>query len=222
MSAHMQMEVMKLKKKILALTAVVEDAVKRSIKSIVDRDAKLAQQIIDGDTEIDHAEVDIEEDCLKILALYQPVATDLRFVVVVLKINNDIERVGDLAVNIAERALFLCSQERIGIPFDFADMCNKALTMLGQSLDGLMKMNADLARKVRASDDEVDEINRQMYLKIGQAVCKNPEHVERLLSYLSASRHLERIADYATNIAEDVIYLIEGEIVRHKPTFPEA
>jgi phosphate transport system protein len=94
--------------------------------------------------------------------------------------------------------------------------------MLGQSLDGLMKMNADLARKVRASDDEVDEINRQMYLKIGQAVCKNPEHVERLLSYLSASRHLERIADYATNIAEDVIYLIEGEIVRHKPTFPEA
>jgi phosphate transport system protein len=128
--------------------------------------------------------------------------------------------VGDLAVNIAERALFLCTQEPIDVPFDFAEMRRKTLAMLRDSLGALMNMDARLARQVRALDDEVDEINREMYLKIGQAVRKDPHHIERLLSYLSASRHLERIADYATNIAEDVIYLIEGQIVRHKPTFP--
>jgi len=220
MTVHMQTEIAKLKKKILALVAGVEEAVKQSVQAISDRDAGLAQRIIDGDGDIDHAEVEIEEDCLKILALYQPVATDLRFVVAVLKINNDIERVGDLAVNIAERALFLCDQLPIGIPFDFADMCGKALGMLGQSLDSLMKLDANLARRVRNLDDEVDEINRQMYVKVSQAVRKNPDHVEQLQSYLSASRHLERIADYATNIAEDVIYLTEGEIVRHKHDVP--
>lgn len=221
MNAHLQKEVAKLKTKILALTEVVENAVNKSVAAIGARDAKLAQEVIDGDANIDHAEVDIEEDCLKILALYQPVATDLRFVVAVLKINSDIERVGDLAVNLAERALFLCGREQIGIPFDFADMCTKALAMLRQSLDALLKMDADMAHKVRASDDEVDDINRQMYRKVGEAVRKTPEHVDILLCYLSASRHLERIADYATNIAEDVVYLIEGQIVRHKSTLPE-
>jgi len=220
MSAHLHVEIEKLKKKIVALTAVVEDAVRKAVKSVDDGNAELAQQLIDGDTDIDRTEVDIEEDCLKLLALYQPVATDLRFIVAVLKINNDVERVGDLAVNIAERALFLCTQEPIDVPFDFAEMRRKTLAMLRDSLGALMNMDARLARQVRALDDEVDEINREMYLKIGQAVRKNPHHIERLLSYLSASRHLERIADYATNIAEDVIYLIEGQIVRHKPTFP--
>jgi phosphate transport system protein len=220
MSAHLHVEIEKLKKKIVALTAVVEDAVRKAVKSVDDGNAELAQQLIDGDTDIDRTEVDIEEDCLKLLALYQPVATDLRFIVAVLKINNDVERVGDLAVNIAERALFLCTQEPIDVPFDFAEMRRKTLAMLRDSLGALMNMDARLARQVRALDDEVDEINREMYLKIGQAVRKDPHHIERLLSYLSASRHLERIADYATNIAEDVIYLIEGQIVRHKPTFP--
>ena len=216
MPRHLQNEMEKLKKKILSLTAMVENDVQKAVQSLGERNHRLAQEVIDADEEIDRDEVDIEEDCLKILALNQPVATDLRFLIAVLKINNDIERVGDLAVNIAERTIFLCGQPQIEAPFDFSDMKKKALAMLSGSLDALMKMDAELARRVREQDDEVDEINRQMYLQVGAAVRKNPDHVERLMSYLSVSRHLERIADYATNICEDVIYLVEGEIVRHK------
>jgi phosphate transport system protein len=195
--------------------------VQKAVKSLEDRDSKLAQEVIDADPGIDQAEVDIEEECLKVLALHQPVAVDLRFVIAVLKINNDLERVGDLAVNIAERTLFLCRQEPIAIPFDYSEIRRKALAMLGNSLDSLMNLDADLARKVRTSDDEVDFINRDMYAKVAQAMRNKPDHIERLLCYLSVSRHLERIADYATNIAEDLIYLVAGEIVRHKPWFPE-
>jgi phosphate transport system protein len=196
--------------------AIVESCLQKAVKSIEDRDAALAQEVIDGDIEIDRAEVEIEEDCLKILALHQPVAIDLRLVIAALKINNDIERIGDLGVNIAERAIFLAGHEPIEIPFDWGEMREKAMSMLARSLDALMKMDAEKAHAVRNSDDEIDELNRQMYTKVSRAVRKDPDHVERLLSYLSACRHLERIADYATNIAEDVIYMIEGEIVRHK------
>jgi phosphate transport system protein len=216
MSKHLETEIRKLKRKILALVAVAESRLQKAVKAIEDRDAALAREVIDGDPEIDQAEVEIEEDCLKILALHQPVAVDLRFIVAALKIDNDIERIGDLAVNIAERAVFLAGQEPIEIPFDWSGMRKKAMAMLSRSLDALMKMDAGKARAVRTSDDEVDELNREMYTKVAEAVRKNPEHVERLLSYLSACRHLERIADYATNIAEDVIYLIEGDIVRHR------
>jgi phosphate transport system protein len=221
MSTHLQHEVEKLKKKILALTAEVEDTVRKAVRSVVERDSKLAQEIVDGDVAIDHTEVDIEEDCLKLLALYQPVATDLRFIIAVLKINNDIERVGDLAVNIAERTLFLCVEPPIEVPPGLVEMSSKALAMLRGSLDALIEQDVQRARDIRAEDDEVDDLNRDMYAKINAATRKNPDHLERLQSYLSVSRHLERIADYATNIAEDVIYLMEGRIVRHKPTFPE-
>lgn len=221
MSTHLQREVEKLKNKILALTAKVEDVVHKSVRSLVERDATLAQEIVDGDVAIDQAEVDIEEDCLKLLALYQPVATDLRIIIAVLKINNDIERVGDLAVNIAERTLFLCAEPPIDVPFGFTEMCSKALAMLKGSLSALIDEDVQLARRIRAEDDEVDNLNRDMYAKVNAATRKDPDHLERLQSYLSVSRHLERIADYATNIAEDVIYLMEGQIVRHKPTFPK-
>jgi phosphate transport system protein len=167
------------------------------------------------------AEVDLEEDCLKILALYQPVATDLRVIVSVMKINNDIERIGDLAVNIAERTLFLCTKGPVEAPSDLAEMRSKALAMLTRSLEALVRMDTKCARDVRTSDDEVDALNRKLFQEFAAAVRRNPDHVECLLSYLLVGRHLERIADYATNIAEDVIYLMEGEIVRHKPTLPE-
>jgi len=222
MSRHLETEINRLKKKILALTTVVEGRVQKAVKAIEERDAKLAQGVVDGDMDIDQAEVEIEEDCLKILALHQPVAIDLHFIIAVLKINNDVERVGDLAVNIAERALFLCAQEPIEVPFEFAEMRSTATDMFRRSLDALMNLDSEKAHSVRACDDQVDELNREMYAKIGQAVRKNPKHVERLLSYLSVSRHLERIADYATNIAEDVIYMVEGEIVRHRPETPGA
>lgn len=221
MSKHLQQEIEKLKTKLLALVATAKHAVEKAVKSIDERDAALAQAVIDGDVEVDRADVDLEEDCLKILALYQPVATDLRVIVSVLKINNDIERIGDLAVNIAERTLFLCTEPPVAAPSDLAEMRTKALAMLTGSLDSLVRLDATRAREVRAADDEVDEINRQVFREFFAAVRKNPNDVECLVSYLFVGRHLERIADYATNIAEDVIYLIEGEIVRHKPTLPE-
>lgn len=221
MSKHLQHEVEKIKTKIIALTVKVEDLVRKAVKSVAERDVVLARGIVDGDEATDIAEVEIEEDCLKILALHQPVATDLRFIIAVMKINNDIERVGDLAVNIAERTLFLCDDDPIRIPFDFEEMSKKALWMLSGSLEALMQQDAKLAREVRASDDEVDELHRKMYATLSAAVRANPNHIDRLISYLTVSRHLERIADYATNIAEDVIYMIEGQIVRHKPNFPE-
>ena len=221
MARHLQQEIEKLKGKLLALVANAKDAVEKAVKSVDERDACLAQAVVEGDEEIDRAEVDLEEDCLKILALYQPVATDLRLIVSVMKINNDIERIGDLAVNIAERTLFLCTEPPIEAPSDLADMRTKALAMLTGSLDSLARQDTKRAREVRTGDDEVDDLNRQIFREFSAAVRKNPENVECLLSYLSVGRHLERIADYATNIAEDVIYLMEGEIVRHKPTLPE-
>ena len=220
MARHLQQEIEKLKTKLLALVANARNAVEKAVRSVDERDAGLAQAVVDGDLQIDRAEVDLEEDCLKILALYQPVATDLRLIVSVMKINNDIERIGDLAVNIAERTLFLCTKPPIEAPSDLAEMRIKALAMLTGSLDSLIRLDTKRAREVRAGDDEVDDLNRQIFMEFSAAVRKNPDHVESLLSYLSVGRHLERIADYATNIAEDVIYLMEGEIVRHKPTVP--
>ena len=221
MSMHLQQEIEHLKNKLLTLVATAKGAVEKAVKSVDELDAVLAQAVVDGDFEIDRAEVDLEEDCLKILALYQPVATNLRVIVSVMKMNNDIERVGDLAVNIAERALFLCGNGPVEAPSDLAEMRAKALAMLTRSLDALVRLDPQCAREVRASDDEVDALNRKLFQEFSAAVRKNPNHVESLLSYLSVGRHLERIADYATNIAEDVIYLMEGEIVRHKPTLPE-
>ncbi|MBF0543989.1 MAG: phosphate signaling complex protein PhoU [Candidatus Riflebacteria bacterium] len=221
MSKHLSTEIEKLKIRILALAGLVETQIHRAVKSLEDLDSETAQKIIDSDFEIDQAEVEIEEECLKILALHQPVAIDLRIIISALKINIDLERIGDLAVNIAERTLFLCDKPPINLSFDFAEIRRKSLSMLKDSLDSLMRLDADLAKKVRNSDDEVDQINRQMYLYIGAEGKKKPDQIDSLLSYLSVSRHLERVADYATNIAEDVIYLVEGIIVRHKPTFPE-
>jgi len=216
MTIHLQREIERLKKHILRLSAVVEESFQRAVKSLEERDSYLAQLVMESDFEIDKMEVEIEEECLKILALYQPVAVDLRFIVAVLKINNDLERIGDLAVNIAERAAFLATRERINIPFDFSGMARKAKSMLKRSLDALMKMDALLARGVCASDDEVDAMNREMYLQVQDGIRNQPEHLESLIHLLSASRHLERIADHATNIAEDVLYMIKGEIVRHR------
>jgi len=216
MAKHLQREIENLKKKLLALGAEVETSVRDATLSIEKRDSELAQKIIDDDVNIDNTEVEIEEDCLKILALHQPVAVDLRFIVAVLKINNDLERIGDLAVNIAERAVFLAGQPKVNISIDLVEMAHNAQSMLKKSIDALINHDAELAHKVCVSDDIVDHMNRQMYLKVQEAILKNPEQITPLIHLLSASRHLERIADHTTNIAEDVIYMIEGRIVRHK------
>lgn len=216
MSKHLQREIENLKKKILNLGARVETAVHEAIRSIDERDAVLAQKIIDEDEQIDDTEITVEEECLKILALHQPVAIDLRFIVAVLKINNDLERIGDLAVNIAERSAFLASQPEVKSSFDFAKMCKETEAMLKMSLDALVNLSSELAQQVCKNDDIIDAMNRQMYLKIQEAIQKHPDQMVSLIHLLSVSRHLERIADHATNIAEDVIYMIDGRIVRHK------
>jgi phosphate transport system protein len=187
-----------------------------AVTAIENRDAELANKVILGDTEIDQLEVNLEEDCLKILALHQPVAIDLRFIIAVLKINSDLERIGDLAVNMAERAQFLSGKSPIAIPFDLEGLALKTQKMLRESLDSLVNLNAGLARDVCVTDDEVDAINREMYDLVKAAIRIHPEQVDILIPYLSISRYLERIADHATNIAEDVIYMIEGEIARHR------
>src|SRR3989339_108923 len=163
MPKHMQHDIDKLKAKIIAMGEAVEDRVYQATLSVINRDPVKANAVIKGDRDVDDMEVDIEEDCLKILALYQPVAIDLRFIVAALKINSDLERIGDLAVNIAERAVFLATQEKINTGLDFSVMVEKTRAMLKKSIDALVTMDADLANTVLAADDEVDEINRQMY-----------------------------------------------------------
>jgi phosphate transport system protein len=216
MTMHMQREIEKLKKLVLSLGADVEENVHKAVQALQARDRALAEKIIAGDAAVDKFEVYLEEECLKILALHQPVAIDLRFVIAVLKINNDLERIGDLAVNIAERATYLASQEPVEIPFDFVGMANKTKLMLKKSLDALVNMDAREAWEVCAMDDEVDAINRQMYEQVQDGIRQRPDQMKSLIHCLSTSRHLERIADHATNIAEDVIYMVAGEIVRHK------
>ena len=216
MRTHLHREIENLKKKILSLGAVVEELVRTAVRAVAERDGELAAKGIGADVEIDQREVDLEEECLKILALHQPVAIDLRFVIAVLKINNDLERIGDLAVNIAERAAFIATQPEMDIPFDFPNMVDKVQVMLRDSLDALVNMDPHLAHAVILADDEVDAIHRRMFFQIREGFRTKSDQIEQLTHYMLVSRHLERIADHATNIAEDVIYMIEGQIVRHK------
>ena len=159
MAVHLHREIEVLKKKILMVGAIAESSVWDASQALQNRDEKLAQQVIDKDIQLDNMEVEVEEACLKTLALYQPVAIDLRFIVAVLKINNDLERVGDLAVNIAERALFIACHPPVDIGFDYMLMATKVQAMLKQSLDALVRYDVDAARMVCAQDDEVDAMN---------------------------------------------------------------
>lgn len=217
MARHLETELDALKRKLLALSAIVEETVGRAVRSLATRDERLGREILEADREIDLIEVDLEEDCLKILALHQPVAMDLRVVIAALKINNDLERIGDLAVNIAQRAISLSSLRPVEPPFDYDTMAKKTRAMLRRALDSLIDMDVQGAYEVCRLDDEIDEMNRDMYGKVFDSIRKDVTNLEALILYQSASRHLERIADYATNIAEDVIYMIEGDIVRHQP-----
>lgn len=216
MSKHLQTEIEKLKRNLLYLSAVVEDSVQKAVRAIESRDPASAEEVLQTDLEIDRMEVEIEEECLKVLALHQPVAGDLRFIIAILKMNNELERIGDQAVNIAERAALLARRPKVDMPFDFALMAEKAKDMLKQSLDALVNRDAKLARRVCAADDAVDDMHKQMYIKAQDGIRHHPEHAESYIFLLSISGQLERIADHATNVAEDVIYMVEGEIIRHK------
>ena len=216
MTRHIEHQIAQLKDSILRFGTIVEEAISRSNTALFKQDVDLAQKVIANDGEIDRLEVELEEECLKILALYQPVAADLRFVVAVLKINNDLERIGDLASNIAKTVSQLTTSGPFNLPEEISIMAKQAEEMVKNSLDAVVQADPDLARQVRDDDDVVDAGRQAVRTLVMQQIKKNPEKVESLLQINSVSKHLERIADMATNIAEDVIYMVEGEIVRHQ------
>ncbi|MDE2756890.1 MAG: phosphate signaling complex protein PhoU [Acidobacteriota bacterium] len=215
MSIHLQKDLEHLNKELLILSSMVEDATNKAILALVDRRLELARQVMREDDRINTREVLIEEECLKMLALHQPVAADLRFIVAVLKVNNDLERMGDLAVNIAERAAYLATREPLQVSLDFPKMAEGVREMVRASLDSLTNMNPRLARHVLTMDDEIDEANRGMFDILQDLMHRDPSTIERAVHMLSASRYLERIADLATNIAQDVVYIAEGRLIRH-------
>ena len=216
MPPRLQIEIDNLKKQILSLGAMVEEQVNKVIRALDTKDIEIARDVITIDKKVDEYEVEVEEECLKILALHQPVAVDLRFITAVIKINNDLERIGDEAVNIAERVIFLGSRPPLVVTFDYKEMSEKTIKMLKDSLDALVNLDIDLAYKVRLDDDTIDALDREFFDKIKHIIPDNSERVGSLIQLFLISRHLERIADHATNIAEEVIYLIEGVIQRHK------
>ena len=215
MTVHLQRQIDKLKWRILSLGSLVEQALDGALRAVQQRDPELARQIIAGDEQIDQMEVDIEEECLHTLALNQPVAFDLRFVVAVLKINNELERIADMATNIAEQAVFLVDEMPVDVPFELDTMARHAHEMLRRSLQALVDADAALADWVRAADDRVDAIHRRMYEQVQAAMQQNPQQIPQLVHHMNISKQLERIADQCVNIAEDVIYLARGDILRH-------
>ena len=216
MSKHLKNDLERLERRILSLGAKVEEAVRRSIAALQTRRTDLALEVMAGDPEIDQVEVEIEEECLKILALHQPVANDLRFTAACLKINNDLERIGDLAVNIAERSASLERDLPFSVPKGLQPMMERTAAMLRTALDAFVKGDVQLAMSVRQEDYVVDDANRQIIKQMVEHMKTASDQVDDALLILSASKNLERIADHATNIAEDVIYMVEGEIVRHQ------
>ncbi|MFP4033753.1 MAG: phosphate signaling complex protein PhoU [Desulfococcaceae bacterium] len=216
MAKHFRREMEKIKKRILALGALVEDRVRLAAKGIETRAMFDVERVLKSDYEIDNEEVEIEEECLKILALHQPVAVDLRFIVTVIKINNELERIADEAVNIAWRMKTVIeSPVKCDCAYDYATMSQKAQRMLKRSLDALVNLDVDEAFKVCLIDDEVDQMKNEYYKIHLERLARHSNAASYLHNLFLISRHFERIADHATNIAEEVIYLVEGEIVRH-------
>ena len=216
MGKHLVRDLDSLKRDLLMSGSLVEEAFNHSVNALVNRNTNLAEAVIEGDYLINERENQIEEEALKILALHQPVAADLRFIISVLKVNNDLERIGDLAVNIAERAIYLSSNEPLQASLNFPRMAEAVLKMLRKSLDALIGMDTELARYVLTLDDEVDDLNREMYITLQNVMRENPEAIDRSVQTLSVSRYLERIADLSTNIAEDVVFMVDGDLIRHK------
>ncbi|MCU0722872.1 MAG: phosphate signaling complex protein PhoU [Planctomycetes bacterium] len=215
MRRHFEREIENLKQELFLMGNQVERAIGKAAEGLFDRNPKSAEEVVRQDGEIDERELRIEEECLKVLALYNPVASDLRFIIAVVKINNDLERMGDLAVNMAERALYLIERPPLDPPGDVRRICDLVRRMVKVALDSLVKGDAEMALQVGREDDEVDGLHREFFHVVQEEMTRAPDRIDRLLPYLSASRYLERIADHATNIAEDVYYLARGDIIRH-------
>jgi phosphate transport system protein len=217
MSKHLDRDLEYLQRDLLTLAASVEEAIHMAIRALQRREPDPAEQVIAGDAQIDQEENHIEEECLKILALHQPVAVDLRRIASAMKINTELERMADLAEDIAERALHLARLPVVPIPENLQHMTDLATSMVRQSLDAFVNLDPRHARRVCRLDNEVDRYNNEIIQELIKMMQESPTKVEAGLSLFSATRHLERIADHATNIAEDVVYLVEGTIIRHHP-----
>jgi phosphate transport system protein len=215
MSIHLQREIDKLKKILLTLCALVEEQLELAMDALQRRDIATAQRVLGRDSDVDHREVEVEEECLKALALHQPVACDLRFLASVLKMNKDLERIGDLAVNIARKAITIAGDRDLEIPFDLTGMWEKSHAMLRDSIEALVNRDSSLAQQICLRDSEVNGMKRQIRRQAEELLRAQPDRVSAWLALLAVARNLERIADHAVNIAEDVIYLVEGRIVRH-------
>ncbi len=205
-----------LKRKLLQLSALVEENARRCVLVIRSRDWQAARSVIELDDEIDELEISIEEDSVAMLQSGALGNTGTQFVVAVLKINADLERIGDLAANVARRVLSIGQHDQLVLPNELMELADRTLTMIAQSLDALVDMDPVLARNVCMLDEEVDALNRSMYELVRDRILSSPPQTERLIHLLSISRYLERMADYATNIAENVVYIAEGRIIRHR------
>lgn len=222
MSVHLQREIEKLKKILLSLSALVDEQLELALAALQERDVVRARRVLERDAAVDQREVEVAEECLKTLALHQPVASDLRFLISVLKMNKELERIGDLAVNIARKAITFAGCADLEIPFDLAGMWQKSHAMLRDSIEALIQRDAALAQRVCARDNEVNRMKHQIRCQAEELMRRQPERITAWLALLAVARNLERVADHAANIAEDVIYLVEGRIIRHENNPPAA
>ncbi len=216
MQRHFDEELKELKGEVLKMGGLVEKAIHLSIKALVDRQDKLAAEVIASDEAVDMQEIKIDELSLKLLALHQPQAGDLRFITSIMKINSDLERMGDLAVNIAERTQDLLKVPLLKPLIDIPRMAKIAQEMVKDSLDAFVNSNPDLARSVCERDDQVDDYNSQIFRELLTYMLEDPKTIERALDLILVGRNLERIADHATNISEDVIYIVNGKNIKHR------
>jgi phosphate transport system protein len=212
---HFTEELEDLRKELLGMAGLVELAGHQSVLSLTERDPDRAQQVLVGEARINQLEIRIDELATRLLALHQPMAGDLRFLTAAIKINNDLERIGDLAVNIVERSLSLISLPPVKPMIDIPRMAQLAESMVRNSLDSFVKRDAELARGVLVSDDAVDDLRDAITKELVSFMERDPATVSRALDLILVARNLERIADHATNIAEDVLFLVQGVDVRH-------
>ena len=215
MERHFDEELKLLKNKLLEMAGAVEQAIYNSVKSLVNRDEKLAHDVIVNDKKINDLELDVEDLCLKLLALHQPMAADLRFIAAAMKINNDLERMGDQAVNIAEQAQDLLTKPPLKPLVDIPRMAELAQKMVKDSIDAFVNSDAATAQEICKRDDAVDDLNDQVFRELLTYMLSNSTNIERAVDLILVARHLERIADHATNIAEEVIYIVEGRVIKH-------
>lgn len=216
MSKHLERDIQLIHRRLMKLFAVVEKMIDNAAKALVETKIELAQEVIATDSQVDAMEVEIEEECLKILALHQPFAGDLRRITTVLKINVELERMADLACNTAERAERMHQHAYFPIPDQMPLMVRQATKMIRLALDSFVESDSELAKHVITLDEEVDCLNREIIGELRELMKQDPSLIEPSMHCFSASRHIERVADLAENIAEDVIYLVDGEIVRHQ------